>query len=95
MRSPLPPLGGRGGVGGGGGGTRVLAFGGASDSAASSLPGVRVAGSSRSQESLVLAAPSSVASSASAGRDRRSYSHEVGGSTEDQSHSRSSLSSPS
>ena len=37
----------------GGGGVRVLASGGASDLAASSLPGVGVVGFSRSQESLV------------------------------------------
>ena len=46
-------------------------LGDASDLVASSLPGFGVAGSSRSQESLVLAAPSSVASSASAERGRR------------------------
>ena len=73
----------------------VLASGGASDSAASSLPGVRVAGSSRSQGSPVLAAPSSVASSVSAECGRRSRSSEIGESTEDHSHSRSSRSSPS
>ena len=78
-----------------GGAPRVLASGGASDSAVSSLPGVGVAGSFRSQESVVFAAPSSVASSASAERDRRSCSREVGGSTEDRYHSRSSWSSPS
>ena len=43
----------------------------------------------------MLAAPSSVASSASAGRDRRSHSCEVEGSTEDRSRSRSSRPSPS
>ena len=52
------------------GAARVLASGGASDLAASSLPGVGVVGSSCSQESFVLAAPSSVASSASAERGR-------------------------
>ena len=78
-----------------GGAPRVLASGGASDSAVSSLPGVGVAGSFRSQESVVFAAPSSVASSASAERDHRSCSREVGGSTEDRYRSRSSWSSPS
>ena len=73
----------------------VLASGVTSDSATSSLLGIGVAGSSRSQQSLVLAAPSSVASSASAERDHRSSSCEVEGSTEDRSHSRSSRSSPS
>ena len=48
---------------------RVLASGDAYDSAASSFTGVGVAGPSRSQESLVLTASSSVASSASAERD--------------------------
>ena len=73
----------------------VLASGVASDSAASSLPGVGVAGSSCSQESLVLAAPSSVASSASAERDSQLRCCEVGGSIEDCSRSRSSRSFPS
>ena len=72
LLSPLPPFGGRGRGGGGGGTVRVLASEGASDSAASPLPVVGVAGSSRSQESFVLAAPSSVASSASAERDCQS-----------------------
>ena len=66
-----------------------------SDSAASSLPGVGVAGLSRSQESSVLTDPSLVASSVSAGCDRRSRSHEIGGSTGDRSRSRSSCLSPS
>ena len=63
--SPLPLLlfGGRGG-GGGEGTARALASGSLGDSAASSLPGVGVAVSSCSQESLVLADPSLVASSA-------------------------------
>ena len=69
--------------GGGGGGGPV----GVSDSAASSLPGVGVAGSSRSQESPVLADPSPVASSVSAGRDCRSHTREIGGSTGDRSRS--------
>ena len=73
----------------------VLASGGMSDSAASSLPGDGVAGSSHSQELLVLAAPSSVASSVSAERGRQLCSHEIGKSTEDHSCSRSSRSSPS
>ena len=51
---------------------RVSASGDVSDSAASSRPGVGVAGSSLCQESLVLAAPSSIASSASAERDHQS-----------------------
>ena len=55
-----------------GGAAGALASAGASDSAASSLPGVGVAGSSRSQESFVLADPSPVDSSVSAGGDRRS-----------------------
>ena len=50
-----------------GGATRASAFAGASDSADSSLPGVGVAGSSRSQESPVLADPSPVDSSVSTG----------------------------
>ena len=53
-----------------GGAARASASAGASDSAAFSLPGVGVAGSSRSQESPVLADPSLVDSSVSAGRDR-------------------------
>ena len=57
-------------VGGGKGAARVSASGGASDSAASSFLGVGVAGSSRSQESLVLSLPCLVASSASAERGR-------------------------
>ena len=74
------------------GGGGVLASGVASDSAASSLPGVGVAGSSCSQESLVLAAPSSVASSASADHDSQLRCCEVGGSIEDCSRSHSSRS---
>ena len=61
--------------------------------AASSLPRVRVVGSSCSQESLVLADPSLVASFVSAGRDCWSRSHEFGESTGDRS--RPSRSSPS
>ena len=78
---PLLPFGGRGGGGGG-----------ASELAASSLPGVGVAGSARSWESLVLAS-FPVASSVSAGRDRQSRSHEIVESTGDSSCS--SRSSPS
>ena len=66
---------------------RASAFAGASFSAASSLPGIGVAGSSRSQESLVFADPSPVDSSVSAGGDRRSPTPEVGGSTGDRSRS--------
>ena len=65
-----------------GGAERVSASGGASDSAASSLPGVGVDGSLSLQESLVLAAPSSVASSVSAESGRRSRSRKIGESTE-------------
>ena len=77
---------------GGGGGTRVVASGGECDLAASSLPGVGVAGPSRSQESPVLtrSAPPSVDSSASVERDLRSRSSEVGGSSGGRSRSRSS-----
>ena len=67
-------------------GLGVLAFGGECDLAASSLPGVGAAGPSNSQGSSVLAALFSVASSASAERDR-SRSRKVGGSTEDLSRS--------
>ena len=80
----LPPFGGGG-----------SASGGMSDSAASSLPGVGVAGSSCSHESLVLAAPSSVASSVSAELGRQLRSREIGKSTEDRSLSCSLRSSPS
>ena len=76
-----------------GGGGGVLASGGASDSAASSLPGVGVVEPSRSQESLVLTAPSSVASSTSAECGLRSRSRVVWVSTEDCSLSCSSRSS--
>ena len=65
-----------------------------SDSAASTLPGVGVAASSRSQESLVLADPSPVDSSVSAGGDRRSPSPKIGGTTGDRFRSRSSCLSP-
>ena len=54
----------------GGGAPRGYRLLQACDSDASSLPGVGIAGSSRSQESLVLADPSSVDSSVSAGSDR-------------------------
>ena len=64
--SALPPFGASGG-----GGARVTASAGTGDSAASYLMGVGVARSSCSQELLVLADPSPVASSVSAGRDRR------------------------
>ena len=81
------------GGGGGGGAARAMAPGSVGDSAASSSMGVGVAGSSRLQESLVLAAPPSIASSASVERDRRSHSRVAGGSTEPRSHSsQSSLS---
>ena len=53
------------------GGTGAVASRDVGDSVASSPTGVAVAGSSHSQESLVFAAPSSVASSVSAERDRR------------------------
>ena len=81
--------------GGRGSAERASVFAGASDSAASSLPGVRVAGSSCSQESFVLADPSPVDSSVSAEGDRRSPSREIGGSTGDCYCSCSSHSSPS
>ena len=58
---------------------------GAGDSAASTLPRVGVAGSSCSQESLVLADPSPVDSFVSAGGDRQSPSREIGGFTGDRS----------
>ena len=77
------------------GGTSAVAPEGVGDSVASSPTGVAVAGSSRSQESLVLAAPSSVASSVSIERDRRSRSRGIEESTEARSCSRSSQSSPS
>ena len=54
------------------------------------LKGGGVAGSSCSQESLVLAAPSSVASSAFSEHGHRSHCHEIGDFTEDRSRSRSS-----
>ena len=81
-------------VSGGGGGAwasaRALVSAGAGDSAASSLPGVGVAGSSRSQESLVLADPDPVVSSSPPGGDRRSRTGGRGGSTGDRSRSCSS-----
>ena len=79
MVSALPPLTSQWG---GGGGTRVVASGGECDLAASSLPGVGVAGPSRSQQSPVLtrSAPPSV-DSASVERDLRSRSSKVGGSS--------------
>ena len=71
VHSPLLlPFGGR--VRGGGRAARTSASAGAGDSAASSLMRVGIAGSLRSQESPVLADPSPVASSVSAGR-RRSH----------------------
>ena len=77
------------------GGARASVSAGAGDSAASSLMGVGVAGSSHSQESPVLADPCPVASSVSAGRDRWSRSREIGEFTGGRSRSRSSRSSPS
>ena len=74
-------------------GPRLL--GGTSGSAASSLTGVGVTGSSCSQESLVLADPSPVASSVSAGHDRRSRSREIREYTRGRSCSCSSRSYPS
>ena len=76
-----------------GGRVGVRALASVGDSASSSLMRVAVAGSSRSQESLVLADPSPVASSVSAGRDCWSRSREIGESPGDRS--RSSRSSPS
>ena len=76
-----------------GGDARALVTGNVGDSAVSSPSGVWVAGSSCSQESLVLAAPSSVASFASAEHDRRSHSQVAGGSTEARSRPRSTRSS--
>ena len=61
--------------------TRASASAGASDSAASSLLAVRVAGSSRSRESLVLADPYPVYFSIRVGGNRRSSSRGVGCST--------------
>ena len=91
--SPLPPPAVRweGGRGGGG----AVAPGGVGDSAASFPVGVAVAWSSRSQESLVLAAPSLVASSVTEECDRRLRSREIGGSAEARSCSCFSQSSPS
>ena len=63
----------------GGSAASALASGGARDSAASSLTGGGVAGSSLSQESLVIAGPVSVASSTSPARGRRSRSRGGGG----------------
>ena len=65
----------------------ALASAGAGDSAASALPGEGVAGSSRPQESLVLADPDPdpVTSSSSPGGDRRSRSRWRGNSTRDRS----------
>ena len=77
------------------GGGGAVAPGGVGDLAASSSTGVAVAESSRSQKSLVLAAPSSVASSVSGERDRRSRSRRIGESTEARSCFRSSRSSSS
>ena len=68
---------------------------GASNLAASSLPGVGAARSSHSQESLVLTDTSPVYSSIPAGGDRRSSSRGIGGSTRDRYRSRSSRLSPS
>ena len=64
---------------------RALASVDAGDTATSALTGVGVAGSSRSQELFVLADPSPVASSVSAGRDRQSRSREIRESTGDSS----------
>ena len=90
VRSPFPPPSVRWK---GRGGAVALASAGAGNSAASSLPGVGVARSSRSQESLVLADPDPVASSSPPGGDHRSCSGGRGSSTGDRSHS-SRLSSP-
>ena len=90
--SPLPPPAVRWE---GGWGTGAVAPGGVGDSAASSPVGVAVAWSLRSQESLVLAAPSFVASSVTAECDRRLRSREIGGSAEARSCSCFSRSSPS
>ena len=89
LLSPFLPF------GGGWGTTGAVAPGGAGDSTASSPTGIAVAGFSRSQESLVLAAPSSVASSVSREHDRRSRSRWIEESAEARSSSRSSCSSPS
>ena len=78
--------------GGGGGGCSASV--GAGDLAATSLTGVGVAGSSCSQVSPVLADPSLVSSSVSAGRDLRSCFCKISESTGDRSHSCSSRSSP-
>ena len=92
LLSPLPPFDRRGG---GGGFTGAVASGSVGDSAAFPLTGVVVAGSLRSQESLLLAAPSSEASSVSAERDRLSRSRGIGESTEARSRSCSLRSFPS
>ena len=73
----------------------AVASGSVGGSATSPPTGVAVARSSHSQESLVLATPSSVASFVSAERDCRSRSRVIGESTEARSLSRSSQSSPS
>ena len=78
----------------GGGAARALASAGAGDLATSSLPGEGVAGSSCSQESLVLADPDPVAFSSSSRGDRRSHSGGKGDSTGDRSRSHSSRLSP-
>ena len=74
---------------------RALASAGASDSAVSSFPGVGVAGSSCSQESLVLADPDPVVSSSPPGGDHRSCSGGREGFAGDRFRSRSSRLSPS
>ena len=86
---PLPPFSGRGG----GERREGLGFCGRERFGCFFPPGVGVAGSSHSQESLVLADPSPVYSSIPAGGDCRSSSHRMGGSTGDRS--RSSHLSPS
>ena len=75
-------------MGGGreGAGASASAGAGEGNSAASSLPGEGVAGSSRSQEFFVLADPVPVASSSSPGGDRQSCSWGRGDSTGGCSH---------
>ena len=94
MRSSLPPPAVRW-ERSGRGAARASASVSVGDSAAYSLTGVGVVGSSCSQESLALTDPPPVASSVSAGRNRRSRSREIRGSTGDHSHSCSSRSFPS
>ena len=72
----------------------ALASAGVGDSAASSLPGEGVVGSSHSQESLVLDDSVPVASSSSPGCDCQSRLRGRGNSTRNRSSSRSSCLSP-